>query len=404
MPLWGGCVTDKRLNFLDPDFRANPYPSYARLRRDQPVVQVEPGGFWAVSRYNDVAYVLRHPQLFTSHGFHVAWQPAWLGYSPVAHSMLAMDGEAHQRLRALATWAFSGATVRRLDARIRTLAAQMAEGLAAQGEAEFISAFAMPLPASVIGGLIGLDASLHGRCKGWSDDLASITPEPVDAAHAARVRTTLEELSRYFTEIIGERRWEPAEDLVTDLVRAELQGQPLTDQEIIDFLVLVMAAGLETTAHLLGNALLFLSKHPDELARLRAEPLLIPQFIEELLRYEPPVQCLLRFTAAETKLSGVVIPRGAVVMAVIGAANRDEHRYSEPERFQLHREQPSLAFGYGAHACIGAMLARMEAHRSLEALLSRFQGFTRLSPEVSWNLSLVARGPERLPLRFMPAP
>ncbi|WP_093518886.1 cytochrome P450 [Stigmatella erecta] len=388
---------------MDSGFRANPYPSYAGLRRDQPVVQVDPGGFWAVSRYDDVVHVLRHPQRFTSHGFQVAWQPAWLGYSPMAHSMLALDGGAHQRLRTLAARAFNGTAVRRLEPRIRQLAAQMAEGLAVQGEAEAISAFAMPLPTTVIGGLMGLDASLHGRFKDWADAMASITPEPLSEAHAARVRATVEEMTRYLTEVIDARRREPAEDLVTDLVRAEVQGQSLTDREIIDFLVLMMVAGLETAVHLLGNALLFLAENPDELARLRAEPLLIPRFIEELLRYESPVQCVLRFTTAETKLAGVTIPRDAVVMAVIGAANRDERRYSEPERFDLQREQPSLAFGQGAHHCIGAMLARMEAHRGLEALLARFQGFTRLSSEVPWNLSFAVRGPACLPLRFMPA-
>lgn len=388
---------------MDSGLRANPYPSYAGLRRHQPVVQVDPGGFWAVSRYDDVAYVLRHPQRFTSHGFQVAWQPAWLGYSPMAQSMLALDGEAHQRLRTLAARVFNGTAMRRLESRIRGLSAHLADGLAAQGEADFISTFAMPLPTTVIGGLMGLDASLHGRFKGWADDLASITPEPLNDAHATRVRTTVEEMTRYLSEVIAKRRREPAEDLVTDLVRAEVQGQPLSDREVIDFLVLVMVAGLETTVHLLGNALLFLSENPDELARLRAEPLLIPRFIEELLRYESPVQCLLRFTTAETQLSGVTIPRDAVVMAVIGAANRDERRYSEPERFDLHREQPSLAFGQGAHHCIGAMLARMEAHRGLEALLSRFQGFTRLSSEVPWNLSFAVRGPASLPLRFIPA-
>ncbi|WP_225408551.1 cytochrome P450 [Stigmatella hybrida] len=388
---------------MDSGFRANPYPSYAGLRRNQPVVQVDPGGFWAVSRYDDVVHVLRHPRLFTSHGFQVAWEPAWLGYSPMAHSMLALDGEAHRRLRTLATRVFNGTAVRRLESRIRALAAQLADGLAAQGEADFISAFAMPLPTTVIGGLMGLEASLHGRFKGWADDLASITPEPLNAAHATRVRTTVEEMTRYLTEVLNARRREPAEDLVTDLVRAEVQGQPLTDREIIGFLVLVMVAGLETTVHLLGNALLFLAEHPDALARLRAEPMLIPRFIEELLRYESPVQCVLRFTTAETKLAGVTIPRDAVVMAVIGAANRDERRYFEPERFELHRELPSLAFGHGAHHCIGAMLARMEAQRGLEALLSRFQGFTRLSREVPWNLSFAVRGPASLPLRFIPA-
>jgi cytochrome P450 len=210
-------------------------------------------------------------------------------------------------------------------------------------------------------------------------------------------------MTRCLTELIAERRWEPAVDLVTDLVRAEVQGQPLTDGEIIDFLARVMMAVLETSALVLGNALLFLSAHPATSARLRAGPALIPRFIDELLRYEPPVQYLMRFTTTQTKLAGVTIPRNAVVMAVMGAAHRDERRYPEPERFEFHREQPSLSFGHGAHACIGAQLARVVAQRGLEALLARFQDFTRLSPEVRWSPSFAVRGPESLPLRFVPA-
>lgn len=395
-------MTTQRLNLLAPGFRANPYPSYAELRRSGPVSVVDPAGLWAVSRYEDVASVIKNPQLYSSHGFKLAWEPPWVGYSPMANSMLAMDGTGHARLRGLVSRAFNARAVQRLDARIQALAGRLADAMAERGEADFVSAFAMPLPAYVIGELLGLDVSLHSRFKSWADDLASITPEPQSPEHAHRVRTTIADMTRYLGEVVEARRREPAEDLVTDLVRAEVEGQALSDREIIDFLVLLVVAGLETTVHLLAHSLLFLSERPEELARLRAEPMLVPRFIEEMLRYDSPVQCVLRIATAESTLAGVTIPKGALVLALLGSANRDERHYPDPDRFDLQREQPALSFGHGPHFCIGAMLARMEARRGLEALLTRFSGFTRLSPEVTWNHSFTIRGPAVLPLRFTP--
>ncbi|OJH35123.1 cytochrome P450 [Cystobacter ferrugineus] len=396
-------MTSPRVNILAPEFRANPHPSYAELRRSAPVTQVEPAGFWAISRYEDVTFVIKNPQLFSSQGFKAAWQPEWVGYNPLANSMLAADGAGHTRMRTLVSRAFNASAIQRLEPRIRQLAHRLAEGLAQKGEADFVSQFAMPLPAFVIGELLGLDSSLHSRFKGWSDDITSVTPVPLNPEHVQRTRTSIADLTRYLTEVIEARRRSPAEDLVTSLVRAEVEGQSLTDREIIDFLVLLLIGGLETTVHLLANSLLFLAEHPEDLARLRAQPDLVPKFIEEMLRYEAPVQALLRIATADVTLSGVRIPQGDVVLALIASANRDERHYTEPDRFDLHREQPSIAFGYGIHYCIGAQLARMEARRGLEALLSRFSGFQRTSTALTWGQAITVRGPNALPLRFIPA-
>lgn len=396
-------MTSSRVNILAPDFRANPYPGYAELRRNAPVTRVDPAGFWAISRYEDVAFVIKTPHLFSSQGFKVAWQPEWVGYNPLANSMMAADGTEHTRMRTLVSRAFNASAIHRLESRIRQIAHRLAEGLERKGEADFVSQFAMPLPAFVIGELLGLDASLHSRFKGWSDDIASVTPVPLSPEDAQRTLTSIADITRYLTEVIEARRRSPTDDLVSDLVRAEVEGQALTEREIIDFLVLLLIAGLETTVHLLANSLLFLASHPEELARLRAQPDLVPKFIEEMLRYDSPVHALVRIVTSDVTLSGVRISQGDVVLALIASANRDEHRYPEPDRFDLHRDQPGLSFGYGAHYCIGAQLARMEARCGLEALLSRFSGFQRTSTELTWSQAITVRGPHTLPLRFIPA-
>ncbi|MFY0569933.1 cytochrome P450 [Archangium lansingense] len=388
---------------LAPEFRANPHPNFAELRRNTPVVQVEPAGFWAISRYDDVAFVIKNPQLFSSEGFKAAWQPAWVGYNPLANSMLAQDGTNHTRLRKLVSRAFNASATTRLEAPIRKTAHLLADELAQKGEADFVSMFAMPLPAFVIGELLGLDGSLHHRFKAWSDDFVGVTPEPMGPEHAQRTLASIADLTRYLTEVIEARRRSPTDDLVSDLMSEEVEGQHLTDREIVDFLVLLLIAGLETTVHLLSNSLLFLAERPDELARLRADLTLVPRFIEEMLRYDPPVQSVPRIAMSDVTISGVKIPKGDVVLAIIASANRDERHYTEPDRFDLHREQPGLSFGYGVHYCIGAQLARMEARCGLEALLSRFSGFKRTSTSLTWSQAITVRGPHALPLRFIPA-
>jgi cytochrome P450 len=392
-----------RVDVLSPELRANPYPYYAELRRTRPVCQVDPGGMWAVSRHDDVVFVLKHPELFSSHGFKAAWQPPWVGYNPLANSMIAMDPPAHTRLRVLVSRAFGARAVSRLEPRVRALAEELASGLS-RGEVDFIEAFAMPLPAFVIGELLGVDHALRKSFKRWGDDILSVTPEPRSPEHAARVRTTIAELSGYLREVIAARRRAPAEDTVSELLFAEVNGEALTDTEIVDFLVVLLLGGLETTTHFLGNALLFLASHPEELGRLHAEPQLVPGFLEEMLRYDGPSQSLPRITTREVAVGGVTIPARAMVLALVGSANRDERQYPDPDRFDLHRgSQGGLQFGHGIHFCIGATLARMEARAALDALVARFGRVERGGGEIQYNRTLTVRGPIALPLRFVDA-
>jgi hypothetical protein len=282
------------------------------------------------------------------------------------------------------------------------VADQLAEAL--RGEEEIVERFAMPLPAFVIGELLGLDHArrVHfKRCKRWSDDMLSVTPAPLDEAHVARVRRTIEELSAFLQEVIRARREAPADDTVSELIGAEVEGQSLSDQEIINFLVLLLLGGLETTTHLISAALLYLSDHPAALASLRADPETIPAFVEEMLRFDGPSQSLPRLTTREVGIGGVRIPAGAVVLALVASANHDERYFPEPSRFDPARgSQGGLQFGHGVHFCIGAALARMEARAALEAITRRFVGVARRPGAVQYNRTMTVRGPVALHLQL----
>ncbi|WP_437730394.1 cytochrome P450 [Sorangium sp. So ce1335] len=369
------------------------------MRRASPVCQVEPGGMWAVTRHEDVLFVLKNPALFSSEGFKLAWEPPWVGYNPFANSLLAMDPPSHTRLRGLIHRAFGAATVARSEPRLRAVAADLTNRLVE--ETDFVEAFAHPLPAFAIGEILGLDHALHVHFRRWADEFVAITPEVPSPEDAARVRKAIAELTGYLMEVIEKRRRAPVDDTVSDLVRAELDGQRLTDAEIVEFLVTLLIGGLETTTHLLSNSLLFLADNPDMMDRLHADPGLTALFVEEMLRYDGPVQTLPRISTADVVLSGVTIPRGVLVLPVVASANRDEAKFKDPDRFDLHRgSQGGLNFGHGIHYCIGAALARMEARVALEAVIARFRRVERVPGELRYNRTLTVRGPISLPLRF----
>ncbi|WP_257448484.1 cytochrome P450 [Archangium lipolyticum] len=391
-----------RFNLLAPDVRANPYPVYAELRRNRHLSQVDPGGMWAVTRYADVMTVMKNPLLYSSEGFGRAVRPAWLGHNPFADSMICMDPPNHTRLRALVNRVFGTAALARWEPRVRAYAESFAAALPSGRTVDVIDAFNSALPASVIGELLGLDASLRPRFKRWTDDLTSITgTAPDDLAKQAQVRDTVAEFERYVSEVLELRRREPREDLVSELLRAQTGSEALTEAEVHSFLFLLLVAGLETTVHLLNHSVRLLAEHPDVLARVRANRSLIPQLLEEVLRYEPPVHSVPRHTTADTELGGVPLPKGTRVLVLLAAAGRDEEHFPDGERFDPERTgQNHLSFGYGIHFCLGSQLARMEARIGLETLLDRFSGFSRDPEPIVWNRSMTVRGPVVMPMRF----
>jgi cytochrome P450 len=388
-----------RRDIMAPEFRADPYPFYAEMRRSEPVVEVDPGGMWAVSRHEDVERILKSPELFAQ-GFRAAWQPPWLPQNPLASSVLALDEAPHARLRAIVSRAFGTRAVSRLEPRVRAIAGELASGIAAGAEVEVVSAFAVPLPAFVIGELLGLDPALQPSFKRWADDLVSITPVVEGPEQIPRVKATLAEITSYLTEVIAARRSSPSDDMVSDLIRAEAGGERLTDDELVSFLILLLLGGFDTTTYLIVNALLLLADRPDRVGRLRVEPGFIPGFVEEVLRYDAPVHGVPRVATADVDIAGVTIPRGALVLALLGSANRDERRFDEPDTFKMERGRQGLSFGHGIHACIGAALARLEGAAAIEALLARFRAVGRVPGELEYNRSLTVRGVVSLPLRF----
>jgi cytochrome P450 len=393
-----------RLNLLAPEVRANPYPHYAELRRISPVCQVDPGGLWAVTRYDDALTVLKNPQLFSSEGMRRATCPPWLEDAPFAHSMVVQDPPAHGRLRALVNRAFGAAALSRLEPWVRQLSESLVAALPAEQPLDLIEAFTRPLPASVIGQLLGLDDSLRPLFRRWADELTSVSSVgPGDTARKEEIRATVREARGHLSQALARSRRAPGDDMLSDLLAAQVEGESLTEPELMSFLFLLLIAGMETTIHLLNHAVRLLMERPEVLARVRADLSLLPRLVEEVLRYEPPVHGIMRVTTAETELSGVGLPQGAWVLVLLGSASRDEAHFPEAERFDLDRPgSQNLPFGHGIHFCLGAPLARLEARLGLEALLSRFRGLVSRGP-VTWNHSLSVRGPRVLPVELFPA-
>lgn len=394
-----------RVNLLLPEVRANPYPLYARLRRESPVCEIEPGGVFAVSRYADVMRALKHPGTFSSQGFRTFFTPDWLDEDvPLARSLLVTDPPQHGKLRGLVSKAFGPALFGRYEPRVREIAAQLTEELMDRGEVDFVARVSARLPTLVIADLLGFDQSYEDAFVRWGHDISAFTPAPPPPERIASIRRSLVEMRRYLAEVIAARRQEPRQDLTSELVLAEVEGERLNDDQIMSFLSLLLPAGFETTTNLLCNAVLLLAERPDLFERLRARPADIPPFIEEVLRYDPPVHAIPRLTAEDVTIAGVTLPRGTFLFLLLGSANRDEDHFPDPDRFDMDRgTQGGVAFGQGMHFCLGANLARLEARVTLEELLRRCAGITRTAAELSYPTSLTVRGPLSLPLQLQPA-
>jgi pimeloyl-[acyl-carrier protein] synthase len=391
------------LDPLDPAFLVDPYPVYHRLRAEDPVHR-HPLGFYALTRYDDVVALLRDPR-FGKSGYQALFE-ARFGSAPegswLAMSMLFRDPPDHTRLRSLVSQAFTPRVVEAMRPRIRAIVDALLDRVEGQGRMEAIADLAYPLPVTVISEMLGVPAARSEAVKQWSLDLARALDAialPAGPEVVERGRRATAELLGCFRELVDARRRRPGADLLSALVAAEEAGDRLTEGELLATCVLLYVAGHETTVNLVGNGLLALLRHPDQWRRLRDDPRLLPGAVEELLRYDGPVQRTGRIAAEDVELAGVGIPAGSLVLGFLGAANRDPGHFPEPDRLDVTRDEPRhLAFGYGIHYCLGAPLARLEAQVALDALLRRFPELELEDPTPAWRPSSTLRGLVALPV------
>ncbi len=387
-------------NPLSPEVTANPYPYYAELRNKAPVIWLESFQCWALSRYADVDFALRNPQIFLSS---VVTAEALGDLNPVPEVpwMVDMNPPDHTRLRKLANKGFTPRLVRALEPRVQTITQELIDTLQSQPESDLVATLSGPLPTTVIAEMLGVEPERRDDFKSWSDDVMKATRRPTDEAERAQVRQSGAEFRAYFEQMIARRRTEPGNDVISALVQAEEERDMLSSTEILALAVFLLLAGNETTTNLIGNAVLALLNHPNELAKVRSDRSLVPALIEEALRYDSPVQASLRRTAQDVELEGGKIPAGQNVLLLVGSANRDERQFPEPDRFDIARNpQDHVAFGYGIHYCLGAPLARLEGRHALEALLFDCPPFACATDQVEQIASIIVRGPQTLPLRF----
>jgi cytochrome P450 len=385
-------------NPLLPEVQENPYPYYAYLRQHAPVYWVASLECWALSRYADVDYAVRTPQLFSSAGF-IATIFGDMNPVPEVPWMLDLDPPDHTRLRKLVNKAFTPRLVSAMEPRLRSITDQLLAAFRNQPVFDLVKDFSMPLPVTVIAELLGIEQDRRIDFKRWSDDVGHSANRPSDVAEQARIRHSVTEMRAYLQGMISQRRTDPQDDLITALIRAEEEHQVLSSNEIFALTALLLLAGNETTTNLIGNAVLLLLDYPEVLAQIRDQPALLPQFIEEVLRFESPIQCLFRQATGDIDIAGATIPAGARVLLLNGSANRDEGHFLNADQFALERNSSDhLAFGYGIHYCLGAQLARLEARVALEALLFDLPPFSRQTQTVERIRVLNLRGPHTLPL------
>jgi pimeloyl-[acyl-carrier protein] synthase len=391
---------------LDPEVLANPYPLYQRLRTEDPVHWDPFLHAWVVTRYNDVVNVLHN---FSAQRTPTPEQLSAMGLEqmiPIAQLMvklmLFMEGDAHTRLRGLCSQAFTPARVEALRVHIQDIANRLLDDVMPQGEMELISDFAAPLPSIVTAELLGVPTSDHRQLKQWSAGLAEMlgnfqhNPDRTES-----VLKTAAQMTAYFREAIQEQRARPREGLVHSLLAAEVGGDRLSDEEVAASLIVTMVGGQETTMNLIANGMLSLLRNPDVAADLRNDLSLIPSAVEELLRYESPSQHTARLAPADVEVGGKLIRKRQAVYAVMGAANRDPERFSDPDRIDIRRkDNRHVAFGFGAHFCFGAPLARLEGQVAFATLLRRLHNPELKPGPISWRDNLGLRGLNALPLSF----
>jgi len=382
----------------DYDFHEDPYPVYERLRAEAPVYHNEKLAFWALARHRDVLEAFKDTRRLTNTQG-VSLEQGEFGDPELTTFILAMDPPRHLKYRTLVSRAFTGKRVLDLEPRIRAIAREHAQRAAEGGSCDFVQDFAGKLPMDVISEMLGVPAADRDELRRWADEVvhrddgvAGIPP----AAMAASAH-----LLAYFADFVSRTRRSATGGLVDALIEAEVDGERLSDREIVSFLFLMIIAGNETTTKLLANAIYWISKNPAERARVEADRTLVPRWVEETLRYDNSSQILGRATTCDYEVGGTTIPKGERVLLLVGSANRDPEVFAEPDRFDLDRDcSESLSFGKGVHFCLGARLARLEGVVGLETALEHFPRFEIDERACVRVHSSNVRGFANMPIRF----
>jgi cytochrome P450 len=389
-------------NIWDPEFRANPYPHYAPLLAGPPhILNMGPMTFALVARYADVTAGLRDHEHLSSVQPIPPPDQVYQGRFKGSRNMLGSDPPQHSRLRRLVSRDFTPRRIRELEPRIREIAKELLDQVEAKGEFDVMADLANVLPVTVIAEMLGVPPELNAKFKHWSDTIIGGDNRVPGSPPPPEVVRVIDELGDYFTAEIEKRRAKPGPDLVSALVTAHDEGDVMSAPDLLSFVTLLLIAGNETTTNLIGNGTLALGRHPDQFDALKRNPAMLPRAIEEMLRYDGPVQSTARFTKEPVQLGGTELPAGAFALMVVAAANRDPAQFKDPEKFDITRDpNEHVAFGEGIHFCIGAPLARMEARIAFEAMLARFPKLRLKDPAMkpTYKGSYFLRGLESLPV------
>ncbi len=384
------------------EFRADPYRHYRRMRTHDPVHFIEDPGLWALTRYADVLAALRDERL-SAERFQLTFpeMQASALISSFARMMLLRDPPDHTRLRLLVSKAFTPRVVERLQPRVQSIVDGLIDAVERRGETDLMQSIAGPLPVMVIAELLGLPWSDREQLKRWSDALVVLADGSLAPAGFPQAEQSAAEFKAYLGAILAERRAHPCDDLISGLLAAHEHDDRLTEDELFATCVLLLIAGHETTTNLIGNGMLALLRHPDQLARLRGDPSLIRSAIEELLRYESPVQLTSRVAKVDLEIDGQLVRAGQEVCLVLAAANRDPEQFADPDRLDLARvDNHHLAFGFGLHFCLGAPLARLEGQIAVASLLRRLPELRLANEGVEWREGIMMRALTALPIAW----
>jgi cytochrome P450 len=390
-----------------PDILADPHPALAALRERGPVRRVEMRvglPVWAVTRYEDVLAGLSDPRL-SSDPHHATELADLVRGDFLSRSMLGVDPPEHTRLRRLVSKAFTARRVEALRPRIQEITDALLDRIAPHGRADLIAEFALPLPITVIGELLGVPQADRDRFRAWTDEMLE---RPFDRTELAEVTAARERMHGYLAGLVAAKRDQSGDDLLTALIQATDEGEHLDEQELLAMTFLLLIAGYVTTVNLIGNGTLALLRFPGQLDRLLADPSLVPDAIEEFLRFDGPVNPgVTRYAAEDLDIGGTHIPRGDIVLLATAAADRDPARFPDPDRLDVGApDRGHLAFGHGAHYCLGAPLARLEGQVAFSALLARLPDLALAVPpeELRWSGGGVLRGVRELPVTFTATP